>query len=179
MGIYVFLLLTLYHLYSWRSNLIDVLLLGEIICWMSINHNIIVLFHMEIQTRPIVATLLKSWFKFSYCYHWSFLLMKYVYLFVVILDLSFTGRDPFARVPLFHSIKERGISLFLNNLFNRLPLSPQILIITNKSVRVNWNLTRISINTRLILMSTLICINTRKLWKCLMIWLWSSLHLLR
>ena len=89
--------------------------------------------------------------------------MKYVYLFIVILDLSFTGRDPFARVSLFHSIKERGISLFLNNLFNRLPLSPQILIITNKSVRVNWNLTRISINTRLILMSTLISIDTRQL----------------
>jgi len=101
---------------------------------MSIDQNVIVLFHMEIQTRPIVATLLKSRFKFSYSYHWCFLLMNYVYLFVVILDLSFTGRDPFARVSLFHSIKERGISLFLNNLLNRLPYSPRILIITNKSV---------------------------------------------
>ena len=42
--------------------------------------------------------------------------MKDVYL--IILVLKILGGDPLARVSLFHSIKERGIPLFLNYLFN-------------------------------------------------------------
>jgi hypothetical protein len=47
--------------------------------------------------------------------------MKDIYLFTVILTsltLKIVEGDPFARVSLFHSIKKRDVSLFLNDLLN-------------------------------------------------------------
>jgi len=57
--------------------------------------------------------------------------MKDIYLFVIILELTFAGRYPFFRISLFHSFKERGIPLFLNYLLYWLTLPFRIIMMTN------------------------------------------------